>query len=183
MILVLLLLGIVLMLVLPNFALRSSLASTTRHLIGTIRTLSSLSVHSKQVLKLYLDFDQQAYWVRAVVKGEEQLPMHPGLGERVVLPEAIRLVGVRGGGKLQGGGQIVVQFLPTGRTDEALIQLVDQDRNVATLFLHPLTGSVKVFDRAVDQLTPDPLPDRVRLALLPPPGLGVPASPLSLGGR
>jgi prepilin-type N-terminal cleavage/methylation domain-containing protein len=68
------------------------------------------------------------------------------------LPDGVRLedVVLFSKGKVQSG-EAILRFFPNGCVERSLIHLKNEDGNVHTLEVSPLTGQVKVHDRYVDQ--------------------------------
>jgi hypothetical protein len=136
---------------------------------------------------LHIDVSRGVYWVTSLDrekdkdKEEEKPSADPSVAQRVTLPAWIKFREVTT--FLQGavtGGEVFIQFFPVGRTEPATIRLMDDEQNVLTLTLNPLTGSLSVSDR-VEPVRNAPIPERLRPYLtpipaapptaLPPPGM------------
>ena len=164
------LIGLIAMVVLPRFGLATNpLRATGRHLIGTIYTLNTTASTTKRLHRLYLDLDQQTYWVMVVHSDGERAPTMAGLAERITLPPDVRLMDVvtPGQGKV-ATTRAMIQFTPGGRTDRAMFHLSDKAGNVLTLLVNPLTGSVQTVDRYVEPAPTEPLTDLVKTAFFSP---------------
>jgi len=173
------LIGLIALVVLPRIGLaKNTLASTSRQLIGTMRTLYLTASATKRVHRLYLDLDQQSYWAVVVQPDGERPPALPGLLDKIPFPPEVRLTDVVT--PAQGKVTItraVIQFTPGGRTERSLIHLTDRSGNVFTLQLNPITGSVQVLDRYADLPPSEPLTDVVKTAFFSPTDISTLKSP------
>src|SRR5262249_30027646 len=89
------LIGVVSVVVLPRFGLgTNTLSSSTRQLIGTMRTLYLTASATKRLHRLYLDLDQQSYWAVVVQPDGERPPALPGLLDKIAFPPEVRLTDV-----------------------------------------------------------------------------------------
>lgn len=167
---VLFLMTVVLAFTLPTMTFGESLAAATRHLAGAVRTTHFAAASAQRVHRLYLDLNEQTYWIVRVEPDGERPPLDAQLAGQMSLPRGIRFLDVF---SPQSGtvtsGQISLRFLPVGRTDQAVIRLADQNDNILALELNPVTNSTRILDRPQDPLTKEPVPDRLRSFLLPPP--------------
>ncbi|TKB82259.1 MAG: prepilin-type N-terminal cleavage/methylation domain-containing protein [Nitrospira sp.] len=168
--LVLFLFGVILVYVLPKVDRSHDVASSARQLIGMIRGVSLAASSSKQTYTLYFDLDQRAYWAMTLDGQSERRPSNSALAGRIPLPDQIRFLNIttfRQGTLTSGVASI--RFLPVGRTERAVIRLGNQSAAVLTLVLNPLTGAVRVLEGSADPEAPDPIPDRLRPIVVPPP--------------
>lgn len=167
---VLFLMTVVLSFTLPTMTFGESLAAATRHLAAAVRTTHLAAAASQRVHRLYLDLNEQTYWVVRLEGDGEHPPLDSLLTSRLALPRGIRFLDVV---TPQAGtmtsGQISLRFLPVGRTDQATIRLADKDDNILALSVNPITNGTRILDSPLDATTKDPVPDRLRLFLFPPP--------------
>jgi general secretion pathway protein H len=168
--LVLFLFGVILAYVLPRVDRSHDVASSARKLIGMIRSVSLAASLLKKTHTLYLDLDQRTYWAMALDGQSERSPADSALAGRIPLPDQIQFLNIttfRQGTLTSGVASI--RFLPVGRTERAVIRLGNQSAAVLTLVLNPLTGAVRVLEGSADPGAPDPIPDRLRPIVVPPP--------------
>ena len=167
-IIVIALLGLVLALVVPMTGRVATLSSTGRQLITMIRTSSLTALATQKTHRLYLDFDQQAYWVVSVESDGERPPVDTAVAQRVVLPDSVRLqdaITLRQG--KVAAGRAVIQFFPAGRVERSVIHLADQGQTTLTLVVNPLTGMVQTSDGYTEPSAVQPVPEQFRPLLLP----------------
>ena len=173
---VLFILGLVLSVMIPNYGQGGNLASSARQLVGMIRSLHVAASSTKQLHRLYLDLDQQAYWATVVDSDQERPPADPSRARHLRLPPRIRFrdAWTFHQGKV-ASGRAFVQFFPVGRAERTVIHLADEEQNVLTLVLNPATGVVQVLDRYVEPSGSQPVSVRLLQLVLPVRG-----SPLAL---
>jgi general secretion pathway protein H len=180
---VLFLFGVVLAFVLPRTDLTVTVSSSSRQLIGAMRSLFTAASLTQRVHRLYFDLNQGSFWAMQLTAEGERPPSDPSLARRVILPSGIKIQDVNTfqQGKV-GSGQAFVQFFPLGRAEQAVIHLADDEQNVLTLMLNPLTGGVRVSNGYVEPTIAEPIPDRLRPYLLVAPSSTPPAAVPSGGG-
>ncbi len=167
-VLVLVVLSMTLLLVVPKFSRVESLPTVSRPLANLIRSIHVSATTTKQTYRLYVDLDRQAYWVRVAAPQGEQLPSDPRLTRRWSLPPSIRIKGAST--PAQGSvtsGQAVVSFSPMGRVDRFMLLLADENEEVLSLNIKPLTGEVQIFDREVRIPDRSVVPEAIHPFLLP----------------
>lgn len=160
---VLVLLGTLLGLVLPRTVLTAGMGSVSRHLIGAMYDAFGAASATRRIHRLNFDLSQGSYWITQVTPDGERPPDDPLLARPVALPAHITLrdVSTRQQGKV-ASGRAFIQFYPAGRVEPATIHLTDEDQNVTTLRLNPLTGHVQALDRDLDPPGPETIPERLR---------------------
>ncbi len=159
---VLMLVATLFAIVLPKTGRTATLPSATRQLVSTIRSASLAASASQRLHLLYIDLDQRRYWIMQVLPDGERPPGDPTLAQPIVLPDTITVYDVTTGRGRITAGRASVQLFPFGRADRATIHLADQDLNVWTLQLNPLTSDVKLTDRNVDPPATGTIPERLR---------------------
>jgi general secretion pathway protein H len=151
---VLLILGVVAALSFPVIhSLGSSdLKLTALHLIRSVKFLSNRAAATKRIYRLNYDMNQHEYWA-TVRSGEgEFTPVGAAVLTRTTLPRAIRFVDAD---TLHQGkvteGEAYTDFYPVGRVDKTTLHLTDEDQNILTLVVNPITGRVKVYEGYLDE--------------------------------
>lgn len=152
---VLLLLGLILTLSLPQIRQRigpQDLPSVIRGLIGTIRYAQSQAATTKQRYRLNLDLRENRYWISVEGNPGKFLREEGPEGKDQPLPSAVRFMGflhpLRG--KIQEG-LAYIEFSPTGWAEECAIYLRQGEKEIFTLFIHPLGGKVEVLAGYVER--------------------------------
>jgi len=145
---VLLLLGLILTLSLPRIREMigpQDLPSAIRGLIGTIRYAQSQAAMTKQKYRLNLALRENRYWLSVEGNPGKFLREEGSLGKDQSLPRGVRFMGflhpLRG--KVQDG-RVSIEFSPTGWVEECTIHLRQGEKEIFTLFIHPLGGKVEV---------------------------------------
>jgi prepilin-type N-terminal cleavage/methylation domain-containing protein len=174
-IIVLGMMGLVLGLAFPLFGFRDPLQEAGRQLVGTIHSLHDAAVSSKEIHRLYLDLDQQIYWVTMPTRGGESVPLDATLASTVSLKDSVRFgeITTSRHGKA-AFGRVFIDFFSNGRVDPAVILLSGQDEHMLVLRLDRFSGHVHMDDHDVG-LTPSPIPPA--LLSLARPLRPVPAKP------
>ena len=178
---VLFLLGGMLSLIVPRFALGDSLSSVARKWAGTIKSLQEMAVIKQRPVRLYVDLDQGTYWPVFLEGSEEKRPLDALWATPISLPETIRFADVQVGGTRRNSGRVDLLFYPNGRIDPVTVHLADAGNNVMGVQIEPVTAMVRVADQRIDPPIPRPIPERIR-PLLQPASPG-PASPPSFGSQ
>lgn len=144
----------VLVMAIPRFqdVTDANIKSATRSLSGTIRYLYSEAVFKKNIYRLVFDIDNNAYWVEYLDGNQFRQVIDPPIQPKR-LPQNVRIVDIlteRSGGKVFGGSNIFIMFLPTGYVDFGVIHLEAGEGNYYTLVTKPYTGGTAIFDEYVD---------------------------------
>lgn len=164
-------------LVLPRVSLTPSLPESGRQLMRAIRSLTTAAAASNQTYRLHLDLDRHVYWATLFTPDGDRVPSDPALAFRTALPSTIRFedatIGHQGKATV---GRVVIEFLPGGRTDRAVIHLTDQIDQRLAMVIHPLTGKIEVSDRYFVEPPKVALPESYRqfFQALPPSPLPIP---------
>lgn len=126
-----------------------------RRLQGTVRYLFNESVFRKKAFQLHFDLEKGEYWVDTPqLKGgtvENVATKDSFIDKRSSLPPGIKIVDVQSPrlGK-RSDGQVVIQFFPYGYVEPATIHIEDQHKKRFTLFIQPLTGTLKIIPGYVE---------------------------------
>lgn len=130
----------------------SDLKLTARHLVRAVYFLSNRAAATKRVYRLNYDLKQHEYWA-TVRSGEgEFTPVDAAVLTRTTLPRTIQFVDAD---TLHQGkvteGEAYTDFYPVGRVDKTTLHLTDEDKNVLTLVVNPITGRVKVYEGYLEE--------------------------------
>ncbi len=145
---VILLLGFILMLTLPQFREMigpQDIKSSVRSFVGTVRYVQSQAATTKQRHRLNLDLGENVYWIS--VEGEPGKFLReesPG-GKPQNLPRAVSFMAFihEERGKTQEG-KAYIEFSPTGWVEECTIHLRQGEKEIFTIFVHPLGGKLEI---------------------------------------
>jgi prepilin-type N-terminal cleavage/methylation domain-containing protein len=147
---VLLLLGFIFLLTLPNF--REIIAPrdfkrAVLGFVGTLRYAQSQAATTKLHHRLNIDVKENGFWISR--EGEiGKFDRDPSsLGQLTSLPPGVIFLDVYQPerGKIQDGAAYV-EFSPTGWAEECTIHLKKGEQEVFTLFILPLGGKVEVVE-------------------------------------
>lgn len=126
-----------------------------RRFQGTVRYLFNESVFRKQAYQLHIDIQKGEYWVMTPqVQGDQVEDIafaNPFVDKRGQFHHSVEIKSVsspRHGRR--SSGEIVIQFFPHGYVEPATIHLEDRHRNRYTLWIQPVTGSVRILDGHVE---------------------------------
>ncbi len=168
--LVMLVIGLMMAITLPKFRNigGGDMKLEARTLIGQIQGLYSEATFTRRQHRLVFDLDRNRYWGEAEVPSKRQRdeqgrpiltkkvfrPVTRDFLKPVTLPRGVELTDVIAGafGK-RSGGTVYTNFYPLGRTDFTTIHLEDDDSDVMTLMINPVTGRVTVADNYLEQVT------------------------------
>lgn len=122
------------------------LAVEARRLAGAVKYHYNESALSGRRHRLQIDLDEDSYGFAQFVPKGERLELTP-IGERRELPDGVRFrdVDIAGRG-LHSQGEINVDIFPVGWMEETTIHLEQEDEDVLTLHVVPLTGIVEVYE-------------------------------------
>jgi Tfp pilus assembly protein FimT len=145
---VLLLLGFLLLMTLPNFREfigPGDIRKAVLGFVGTLRYAQSQAAMTKQRHRLNMDFSENTFWVTR--QGDDgqfsQDPSSPR--EPRSLPKGVVFmdVSLEERGKIQGG-KAFIEFSPTGWVEECTLHLRKAEEEIFTVFVHPLGGKMEV---------------------------------------
>jgi|GEM_PF-2260177 len=138
---------------------RTRLDKDTAHLAATARYAHNLAITTGIVHLLYLDTDNNRYWI-TTQSDPRRKSINLPLGQ---LSEDIRFVSIQG--KNTATYTTSLRFSPQGWADTSVIQLADSENNFRYIFIHPLLGRVDIYDTCPDlvPILAPPLSDRGRM--------------------
>ncbi len=126
-----------------------------RRFQGTVRYLYNESVFRKKAFLLNIDIEKGEYWVETPqVDGatvENVKVQDTFVKERSSFPATVRITDVQSPrlGK-RSDGVVVVRFFPHGFVEPTTIHIEDHNKNKFTLFIQPVTGTVKILPGHVE---------------------------------
>ena len=143
--LVILLIGIILSLVLPNIGIHKSRLEKEREieqLSQTIKYLYDLSqIQNKEIILLF-DLDENKFQAVSLIDGEEEYILSE---KRLSYALKIQDIVNSEGDKITQG-TVSLTFNPAGFVEPATIHFIDKDAKFYTLSINPLTGQSRVED-------------------------------------
>ncbi len=126
-----------------------------RRFQGTVRYLFNESVFRRSAFLLYIDMEKGEYWVETPKvdgdKVENVEVANSFVEKRGRFPEGIEVLDVqtpRLG--TRSDGQVAIQFFPHGYVEPATIHMQDRNKNRFTLWIQPVTGSVRILPGYVE---------------------------------
>ena len=178
--LVLLLIGLVVALVIPNLVMVGSLSAASRQLSGLARTAAVSAVTQKQIHRITFNTSDNSCWVSVMKHNQEIASNDPDITGLYSLPTGISYQDVRAlGHGRNSSGRPYVQFYPSGRADGAIIDITD-GTDAVTLDINPITAHVRVRDSVRESTRISALPDKLQGLFVP--RLGARRSPMFLDG-
>lgn len=151
--------------VLPRISLEENLGSVGRRMVGTVRSLQSLSMLTQKTVRLYVDLDRGVYWPVILDGSQEKVPTDATWATPLNLPANIRFSDILVNQGKTESGRIDLFFYPTGRIDPATMHLVDASNNILAIAIEPVTGAIRMSDERIEPPRPLTIPDRVRSLL------------------
>lgn len=151
--------------VLPRISLEENLGSVGRRMVGTVRSLQSLSMLTQKTVRLYVDLDRGVYWPVILDGSQEKVPTDATWATPLNLPANIRFSDILVNQGKKESGRIDLFFYPTGRIDPATMHLVDASNNILAIAIEPVTGAIRMSDERIEPPRPLTIPDRVRSLL------------------
>ena len=148
--------------ILPRISLEENLGSVGRRMVGTVRSLQSLSMLTQKTVRLYVDIDRGIYWPVILDGNQEKIPIDATWATPLKLSETIRFSDILAGQGKKESGQVDLFFYPTGRIDPATMHLVDARNNILAIAIEPVTGAIRMSDERIEPPRPLTIPDRVR---------------------
>ena len=148
--------------ILPRISLEENLGSVGRRMVGTVRSLQSLSMLTQKTVHLYVDIDRGVYWPMILDGNQEKVPIGATWATPLKLSETIRFSDILAGQGKKESGRVDLFFYPTGRIDPATMHLVDARNNILAIAIEPVTGAIRMSDERIEPPRPLTIPDRVR---------------------
>jgi hypothetical protein len=148
--------------VLPRISLEENLGSVGRKMVGTVRSLQSLSMVTQKTVRLYVDMDRGVYWPVILDGNQEKVPTDVTWATPFNLPAHIRFSDILVAQGKKESGRVDLFFYPTGRIDPATMHLVDGSKNILAIAIEPVTGAIRMSDERIEPLRPLTIPERVR---------------------
>jgi len=122
------------------------MAVEARRLAGAVKYHYNEAALSGRRHRLQIDLDKGSYGFAQFVPKGDHLELTP-IGKRRNLPDDVRFRDVTIAGRgLHSRGEIEVDIFPVGWMEETTIHLEQEDENVLTLYIMPLTGIVEVYE-------------------------------------
>lgn len=122
------------------------MAVEARRLAGAVKYNYNEAALSGRRHRLQIDLDKGSYGFAEFVPKGDRLELTP-TGNRRNLPDDVRFRDVTVAGRgLHSQGEIEVDIFPVGWMEETTIHLEQEDDNVLTLHIVPLTGIVEVYE-------------------------------------
>ncbi len=150
-VMVIILLGLIFGLVLPQFrtsAMRDSLDSTALRLIGLVEDLRGQAVSDQVVYLLHFDIRGKRVWFHAADATEEDRELAEKGAQR--LPADVRIEDVWSWSRGRLYDEATILFSRKGYIEQAMIHLQADDGRQVSLEFTPFLGSVKIHDGYVD---------------------------------
>jgi type II secretory pathway pseudopilin PulG len=148
--------------VLPRISLDENLSSVGRRMVGTVRSLQSLSMSTQKTVRLYVDIDRGVYWPMILDGNQEKVPAVAAWTTPVSLPATIRFSDILVAQEKKASGRVDLFFHPTGRIDPATMHLVDGRNNILAIAIEPVTGAIRMSDERIEPLRPLIVLERVK---------------------
>ena len=148
--------------VLPRISLEENLGSVGRRMVGTVRSLQTLSMLTQKTVRLYVDVDQGAYWPMILDGNQEKVPIDATWARPLNLPDTVRFSDIQVSQGRKDSGRVDLFFYPTGRIDPATMHLVNTNNAILAIAIEPVTGAIRMSDERIEPPRPLTIPDRVR---------------------
>ncbi|MBW1764013.1 MAG: prepilin-type N-terminal cleavage/methylation domain-containing protein [Deltaproteobacteria bacterium] len=151
-ILVIILIGLMLTISIPRFrdtVLTDNLKSSTRRIVGMIKTLREDAMREQKAYTLQFDLDGNSYWIDSPSMTEEEL--EKAKNKATTLPSGISILDIQfkeEGKKMVGNTGI--RFNKKGYIQPSAIHLGSEDGREFTLVLSPFLGRVEIINNHVD---------------------------------
>jgi len=148
--------------ILPRISLDENLGSVGRRMVGTVRSLQSLSMSTQKTVRLYVDIDRGVYWPMILDGNQEKFPADPAWTTPLSLPATIHFSDILAAQEKKASGRVDLFFYPTGRIDPATMHLVDARNNILAIAIEPVTGAIRMSDERIEPLKPLIILERVK---------------------
>jgi prepilin-type N-terminal cleavage/methylation domain-containing protein len=133
------------------------LRAASRIIINEIKALRAEAAHTHEPVELGIDMDKNLLYTVKDVSGGEEAGSWQAVKERTRrhlrdLPQEVSVtdVVVMSRGR-QNEGEVLIRFLANGCVERSLIHLRNEENDIYTLEILPLTGQVRLYDRYVDK--------------------------------
>ena len=140
------LLGLVSFLTVPRLQVMlagNSLERASRNLATIIRYARGLTAGEGTGHLLYIDIEQNRYWLSRVKAGAQGSLEPEEVMERKRLPDSVSFKDVETlGGGLTAKGEAIIHFWTNGLVEMSSIHLENEKGHRITLVINPITGSV-----------------------------------------
>ncbi len=151
-IVVVILIGLMMTLTIPRFQsamLTDDLKSTTRRMVGMIRTLRNEAIRKQKIHNLHLDLESNRFWIDSTDMTEEERVL--AREKASSFPRGVRVLDVwfSGEGKKMVG-ETGIRFNKRGYVQPSAIHLGSEDGRIYTLVLSPFLGRVKILENYID---------------------------------
>jgi hypothetical protein len=148
--------------ILPRISLDENLGSVGRRMVGTVRSLQSLSMSTQKTVRLYVDIDRGVYWPMILDGTQEKIPADAAWITPLSLPATIHFSDILAAQEKKASGRVDLFFYPTGRIDPATMHLVDARNNILAIAIEPVTGAIRMSDERIEPLKPLIILERVK---------------------
>lgn len=149
---VLVLIGLMFAITMPRFRnaiLADTLKSTTRKMVGKIRSLRNEAISEHKAYILVFDLESNRYWVESDdMTLEERAHARE---DALAFPEGVRVLDVwfKGKGK-EMAGETTIKFTRQGYIQQSVIHLGSEDGRKFTLVLSPFLGRIRVLEEYIE---------------------------------
>lgn len=161
-IIVLFLLAGLLGIILPRISLDENLSTVGRRMVGTVRSLQSLSMSTQKTVRLYVDLDRGSYWPVILDGNQEKKPIDATWATPMNFPTAIRVSDMLVTQGKKESGLVNLSFYPTGRIDPVTMHLIDGQNNILAIAIEPVTGAIRMSDERIAPPRPLIIPERIK---------------------
>lgn len=149
---VVVLIGLMLAVSIPRFRyslLTDNLKSTTRRIVGIVKSIRNEAIREQNVYLLHFDIGSNRFWIDSDAMNEEECEL--AREKAFELPPDVRVIDVwsRDRGK-KAGDKAVIRFSKKGYVEQTAIHLGAEDGREFTLVLNPFLGTIKIYNKYVD---------------------------------
>ncbi len=141
-----------------------NLRAEARTLGGAIRFAGGEAVFRRRPTRLYVDFEENRYWVS--IWGEDGFePMVTPLGRLRAPLDGVYLTSLWVEGSIFKEGRAFLQFDPDGGMEEAILTLTNETGDATSLVPDPNTGAAEIYAGGADPQVLFPETSRLRAAV------------------
>ena len=149
---VVVLIGLMLAVSIPRFRyslLTDNLKSTTRRIVGIVKSIRNEAIREQNVYLLHFDIGSNRFWIDSDAMTEEECEL--AREKAFELPPDVRVIDVwsRDRGK-KAVDKAVIRFSKKGYVEQTAIHLGAEDGREFTLVLNPFLGTIKIYNKYVD---------------------------------
>ncbi len=149
---VIVLIGLMLAVSIPRFrysVLTDNLKSTTRRIVGVVKSIRNEAIREQNVFFLHFDIGSNRFWIDSDAMTEEEREL--AREKAFELPPDVRVIDVwsRDRGK-KAVDKAVIRFSKKGYVEQTAIHLGAEDGREFTLVLSPFLGTIKIYNKYVD---------------------------------